>query len=555
MAVEPAQVGIDCAFIPIQPAMQSRQLADSGVFVHEVGCTRGGFLQNFEFRVRSVAVLFLYGGLLVGAAAQGAVITRGPYLQRASSSNIVVRWRTDTATSSRVQYGTNIANLNLKRDVTANVVNHEVVLSGLASGTRYYYTVGYTVGSISTVLARTNTGQYFLTHPVPGATKPMRVWVIGDAGTGTANQLAVRNAFYTYNGTRDVNVWLQLGDNAYTSGTDAEYQKAVFNVYSNQLRRTVTWPTVGNHDTAQSTSFVNTYPYFSIFTLPTAGECGGVASGTEHYYSFDHGMVHFICLDSMTASRAANGAMATWLRNDLAATTGHWIIAYWHHPPYSKGSHNSDSEIELVQMRENILPILEAGGVDLVLCGHSHSYERSLLISRHYGLSTTFASSNIVQSGSGRGTNAYVKGSDAYGGTVYAVAGSSGQTSGGTLNHPAMYISLNNLGSMVLDITSNRLDAVFLRETGATNDWFTLRKDYLPVPVMFTRAAFTNGKLTLAGTGPSGQSYRVWATTDMRLPATNWSVIGTGTFNGGVFTFTDSQSRNFAARFYRVTAP
>jgi acid phosphatase type 7 len=526
--------------------MHSQRLPDSGVFVDKGGWTRVGFFQRFKFRV-----LFLYGALLGAAATQGAVITRGPYLQRASSSNIVVRWRTDTATSSRVRYGTNIANLNFTRDVPASVINHEIVVSGLASDTRYYYTVGTT----NTVLARTNTSQYFRTHPTPGATEPMRVWVIGDAGTGTTNQLAVRNAFYTYNGSREVNVWLQLGDNAYANGTDAEYQTTMFKVYSNQLLRTVTWPTLGNHDTAQSTSFVNTYPYFSVFTLPTKGECGGVASGTEHYYSFDHGMVHFICLDSMTASRGTNGAMATWLRNDLAATTGHWIIAYWHHPPYTKGSHNSDTEVELVEMRKNIVPILEASGVDLVLAGHSHSYERSKFISRHYGLSTTFASSNIVQGGSGRGTNAYVKDSDAYGGTVYAVAGSSGQVTGGALNHPAMYISLNNLGSMVLDITSNRLDAVFLRETGATNDWFTLRKDYNPVPVMFTRATFTNGRLTLTGTGPSGQSYRVWATRDMRVPATDWTAVGSGTFNGGVFTWTDQQSRNLPARFYRLTAP
>jgi hypothetical protein len=45
-----------------------------------------------------------------------------------------------------------------------------------------------------------------------------------------------------------------------------------------------------------------------------------------------------------------------------------------------------------------------------------------------------------------------------------------------------MFISLNLLGSMVLDITTNRLDAIFLRETGATNDWFTIIKtNYAPV--------------------------------------------------------------------------
>ena len=508
------------------------------------------------------AVPLLCIALFLAFTSEGAVITRGPYLQRASSSNIVVRWRTDIATSSRVRYGTNIANLNFTHDDTASVTNHEIVVSGLASDTRYYYTVGTT----SAMLAPTNTTQYFLTHPLPGASKPMRVWVIGDAGTGTTNQLAVRNAFYTYNGNRDVNVWLQLGDNAYTSGTDAEYQTAVFNVYSNQLRHTVTWSTLGNHDTDQSTAFVNSYPYFSIFTLPAAGECGGVASGTEHYYSFDHGMVHFICLDSMTASRAKNGAMAAWLQSDLAATTNDWIIAYWHHPPYTKGSHDSDTEIELIEMRENILPILEAGGVDLVLSGHSHVYERSLFISRHYGLSSTFASSNVVQTGSGRGTGAYVKSSDpgsAGYGTVYAVAGCSGQASGGTLDHPAMYISLNNLGSMVLDITSNRLDAVFLRETGATNDWFTLRKDFsspnnappiaandntttledVPViiPVLANDTDASGDKLAIQSVtqGTNGTT-TISGTNVVYRPATNWNGVD-------AFTYVASDGRGGSA--------
>src|SRR5262245_9084128 len=120
------------------------------------------------------AVPFLCCALFAATATEGAVITRGPYLQRASSSNIVVRWRTGTATSSGVQYGTNTANRTLTRDVTGNVTDHEIVVSGLANGTRYYYTVG----TIGTVLAPANTGQYFLTHPLPGAAKPMRVWVI-----------------------------------------------------------------------------------------------------------------------------------------------------------------------------------------------------------------------------------------------------------------------------------------------------------------------------------------------------------------------------------------
>ncbi len=82
--------------------------------------------------------------------------------------------------------------------------------------------------------------------------------------------------------------------------------------------------------------------------------------------------------------------MLTWLELDLASTSQDWIIANWHHPPYSKGSHDSDVDSEQVAMRENALPVLESHGVDLVLTGHSHAYERSMLIDGHNGLSDTF---------------------------------------------------------------------------------------------------------------------------------------------------------------------
>ncbi len=93
----------------------------------------------------------------------------------------------------------------------------------------------------------------------------------------------------------------------------------------------------------------------------------------------------------------------------------------------------------------------------------------------------------IRNAGSGRpaGTGAYAKpssGISPHEGAVYAVAGSGGQMSGGTLNHPAMFISLNQLGSMVLDVDGNRLDATFLRETGAIGDSFTMIKGAAPTP-------------------------------------------------------------------------
>src|SRR6266536_5779543 len=445
-------------------------------------------MQSFMYRqtyiqsIRTLAALAVLGLLLSGwrQTARAATVTRGPYLQKGTHTNIVVRWRTDTATDSRVRYGDSPTSLNSFAGNATVTTDHEVNVTLLSPDTQYYYSVG----TSTTPLAGGDSTYFWVTFPPEGTPAPTRVWVLGDSGTADSSAAAVRDAYFSATGARQTDLWLMLGDNAYNSGTDSEYQSAVFNVYPTMLRKSVLFPTLGNHDTAQSTQFVDTYPYFSIFTLPKNGECGGLASGTEHYYSFDFGNIHFICLDSMTADRSPGGSMATWLQNDLATTRRDWVVAFWHHPPYSKGSHDSDTEIELIEMRENMLPILEAGGVDLVLSGHSHCYERSFLIDGHYGLSTTFNNSMKIDGGSGRDPNPYTKppGLSSHRGAVYTVAGSSGQTSGGSLNHPAMYISLNVLGSVVLDFTTNRLDLQFLDSTAGVRDTFAIVKGGTPSP-------------------------------------------------------------------------
>ena len=443
----------------------------------------------------------VFGSALYRVTGSINAVTRGPYLQSGSHTNLVVRWRTSAASDSRVWYGTNLANLSQVANNSTNTIEHEVLLTGLSPDTTYYYAIGHSGG----IVAGSNANHFFVTSPLPGTPKPTRIWVIGDSGTANPSQVSVRNAYESFTASRHTDLWLMLGDNAYNDGTDAQYQVAVFNIYTNLLRKSVLWPALGNHDTAQSMVHNTAYPYFNIFTLPRNGDCSGLGSGTEHYYSFDYGNIHFVCLDSMTASRATNGPMACWLRLDLEQTTNTWIIAYYHHPTYTKGSHNSDTEIELIQMRQNIQPILEQGGVDLVLAGHSHVYERSYLIDRHYGLSTSFNVTNKIDGGNGRegGNGAYKKpsgGPVANYGAVYAVVGSSGQNSVSTagLNHPAMFVSLNNLGSLVLDISGNRLDAKFLRENGTTNDFFTIIKNnFAPVASNLTWNVYADAATNL----------------------------------------------------------
>jgi hypothetical protein len=417
--------------------------------------------------------------VLVPQLSINGTVTRGPYLQQGTPTSVIVQWRTAVATDSRVRYGDAPGNLTHVVDVAGSTTEHAVTLTGLDPDTTYYYSIG----SSSGVLAGGDAEHFFLTSPVVGTAKPTRIWVLGDSGTANANAQAVANAYASFTGSTHTDLWLMLGDNAYNDGTDSQYQAAVFDMYPAMLRKSVLWPTLGNHDGVSADSSTQTGPYYDIFTLPTNGEAGGLVSGTEAYYSFDYGNIHFICLDSHESDRTPGGAMLSWLALDLAATTQEWIIAFWHHPPYSKGSHNSDSESQLIQMRENALPILEAAGVDLVLSGHSHSYERSFLLDGHYGLSTTLTPAMQVDAGNGKtgfdgAYKAVFDEAAPYRGAVYITAGSSGKTSGGPLDHPVMvHASLNVLGSLVLDVNGNRLDATFVRENGSVDDTFTILKN------------------------------------------------------------------------------
>ena len=492
---------------------------------------------------------------LIGSDSSASV-TRGPYLQRGTPNSLVVRWRTNVPTDSRVSFGTTQGSLTSVSDNPIQTTEHEVLVSGLSPSTRYFYSIG----STTQVLAGNDANHFFVTSPVAGTAIPTRIWVLGDSGTANANAQAVRNAYLNFTGSLHTNLWLMLGDNAYETGTDSEYQAAVFDMFPTMLRKSVLWPTIGNHDTAHSQTPPSSLPYFAMFTLPTNAEAGGMASGTERYYSFDYGNIHFICLDSMSSDRSASGPMATWLRADLTSSTRQWTIAFWHHPPYSKGSHNSDTEGILIEMRQNFLPILEEAGVDLVLTGHSHSYERSFLIDGHYGTSSTFTNAMKKNGGSGRAddTGAYTKptlGPGSREGAVYAVAGSSGQISGGLLNHPAMFISLNHLGSIILDVNGNTLDAKFLRENGEVWDYFRIVKGtgapVLPAaPTNLAANTVSSSQINLTWTDNANNEsgFRIEQSTD----GTNFTQIATAGSNAVSFAVTGlSASTTY---FYRVAS-
>ncbi len=402
------------------------------------------------------------------------VVLRGPYLQMVTPHSIIIRWQTDVECSSRVNYDINLNTLHSVLDTTLTT-EHQVYLSGLDASTKYYYTIG----STDSVL-HGDAQNYFVTSALTGSTSAVRVWVTGDFGNGSVEQVAVRDAYAQFAHNEDTHLWLWLGDNAYYTGTESEYQGNVFDKYPDQLKSIPLYPAIGNHDygnagyQTSSTLGLN-FPYFSIFNVPSHGEAGGLASGTPKYYSFNYANIHFIALDSYGSYNDTGSVMYRWLEQDLNANEQRWTIAYFHHPPYTKGSHNSDTETELVNMRQNIVPLLEKFDVDLVLSGHSHSNERTPLIRGHYGLSQTFNPSMQIENA---GDTLFK--SSPFRGTVYAVCGTAGQNPGATQpGFPMACMQFNNISdncSLVLDVEGDVLSCKYLSSSGNVVDRIVLKK-------------------------------------------------------------------------------
>ncbi|APY07219.1 hypothetical protein BWZ20_02375 [Winogradskyella sp. J14-2] len=428
------------------------------------------------------------------------MIVRGPYLQKGTETGVTIKWRTDAADTSVIEYSTDMTFSTYSTFNEATLkTEHEVEIVGLTAGTVYYYRLG-TGGSL---LAH-NSALYFKTHPTAGSIDPYTFWILGGIGkagfsSNSARAAEVRDAFYSYIGNHTIDGIILTGDNADSKGTDAQYQSSMFNTYSDKLQNSIVWSTIGNIDG----QFVNNTSgpigaYYDIFTFPTLGESGGLASGTESYYSFDYGNVHFIVLNSFEEDRSVGSTMYNWALNDIQNTTQQWIVGIWHHPPYSKGYHTSEGiqyngdpvEIELIEMRENIIPMLEANGIDLVIAGHSEVYERSYFINGHYGESASFdfATHTIGPSGDGDGkptsSGAYSKssiGDNAGLGTVYSVNATASRIANGDLDHNAMFYAVKQYGTGILEVDGNNLSMKFLNRFGVIEDSFTIHKgpDYV----------------------------------------------------------------------------
>lgn len=220
-------------------------------------------------------------------------------------------------------------------------------VDGLVPATAYRCTVTRPEGGVRTVRFRT----------APGPDAAVTFAVVGDTGDGSpeATVLAWRLA------RNPPDFVLHVGDLAYPSATAERLNDRFFHVYRALLARTALYATPGNHDLGSTSAF---RPIFAQETLPR--------SPTGAQWAFDWGPLHLVSISSRELDADAE-AERRWIAADLAhARDRPWRIAFQHDPVYSPGTKNT-----MRGLRRTLVPILEAGRVDVLITGHEHLYARA----------------------------------------------------------------------------------------------------------------------------------------------------------------------------------
>lgn len=305
----------------------------------------------------------------------GTSLRRYPYLQSITKTTARIAWTATNATDGVVRFSsdadgpwTDVPAIGEEFDVertddTEDYVGFDAELDGLDPNAAYCYEVvvdGVTVASG----LRLHTSW-------DGDERPVRILAFGDSGRASPEQLALRDVFMQH----EFDVFLHLGDMAYSDGRHDEFEEKVFGVYRDFMHAVPSYPTIGNHEYGTD----DAQPYLDVYYL---WEQAYRPRDIERYYSFDYGNVHFVSLDSndettlpiqLDFDERVDDDMVDWLRDDLAASDAPWKIAFFHHPPFSLYESRGDEPAVL----NHILPALSEGGVDLIMVGHDHHYARS----------------------------------------------------------------------------------------------------------------------------------------------------------------------------------
>jgi predicted phosphodiesterase len=312
-------------------------------------------------------------------------LLRGPYLQSVTAGSAAVVWTTaedgpaELAVTGPDGSERRVAAESARRDVAApapydRYTLHVARVDGLQPAGEYRYRI-FTAGAELDL----DRPHVLRTAPESGE---LRFIVFGDSGTGSSEQQALRDLMRE----DTFDFALVAGDVAYQYGSYEQFERYFFDIYDDLLTTHPFWPVPGNHDYLSDAAG----PFLDLFVLP---ENAWRESDRERYYSFDWGDAHIVGLDTeapfynLTADPDED--MAEWLAADLAASDKPWKLVFLHRSPYSSGPHAGDERVQ-----ERLVPVFEAGGVDVVFSGHDHVYERTVPL--RGGAETTLEDGGIL---------------------------------------------------------------------------------------------------------------------------------------------------------------
>jgi predicted MPP superfamily phosphohydrolase len=351
-----------------------------------------------------VVILLLFVAHLAGA--QQILIP--PYLQPGNSPTLqkeekVLIWQTDSVPGSfTVVYGIGNDMENLSKPEVGKVSVDELQFFGktmllyraemnkLDFDKVYTYRVNLNGKEVARETFRSRT-----------KTDHTKFVVFGDCGAGTPEQAAV--AYHAAN--QDPQFVLITGDNVYNSGLAREYQRRFFPYYltakkdstqgAPMMKSIPFYLMMGNHDVhgreLDKTPDGLAYFYYTDLplnapvtnlTLEAKGSSGDVKAFKKRTgkryprtvnYSFDYGNVHIACLDANNYVNPLEASLVQWLREDMKNTTAEWKMVAFHHPGFNSSKAHYDDQL----MRLCAL-LFESIGVDIVLSGHVHNYQRTV---------------------------------------------------------------------------------------------------------------------------------------------------------------------------------
>jgi hypothetical protein len=187
---------------------------------------------------------------------------------------------------------------------------------------------------------------------LPNKPDSVKFAVIGDSGEPSSGQVAIAKQMAAWRARYPFEFILMMGDNLYGRESARDYEKKFSIPYKQLIDAGVKfYAALGNHDDDGQI-------HYKLFNMDG-----------KKYYSFKpKNGVRFFAIDS----NYVDAKQLEWLDKELAASGSDWKIAFFHHPLYSSGATHGSADLQ----RELLEPVFLKYGVNVVLMGHEHFYER-----------------------------------------------------------------------------------------------------------------------------------------------------------------------------------